>query len=290
MDKNISIVIPVYNEAPGVLNVITSLKNELASLGLNNYEIIAVNDASKDNSKNILESIFGIKIINQPYNKGYGACLKTGARQAKYDWLLFFDADGQHQPEYIREMLKYTDEYDLIAGERVGYQGPWLRQPGKKFIHWLAFYLLGQKVKDFNCGLRLIKKKEFLRFAHILPDGFSCSTTTIFAFLKEKLNLKFVPVKINKRQGGKSLIRPKEAIIYLMLILRLIMLFSPLRIFFPVSLILVLFGLGYLIYDLFWMFNVSEGTIFILITSILVFFFGLMADQISALRREINKR
>jgi len=289
--KNISIIIPSYNEEYNIQQVISDLKNKLSSLDLESFEIIVVNDASTDNTKKIISNpqLFGIKIINHPYNKGYGASLKTGARAARYDWILTFDADGQHNPDYISDLLKYTDNYDLISGERVGYQGPWIRQPGKKVIHWLARYLLGKKVKDFNCGLRLIKRNEFLRFAHLYPDGFSCSTTSIFAFLKEKLNVKFVTVKINKRDGGKSKVNFKDAVTYFMLILRLIMLFSPLRIFFPISLILFLFGFGFLIYDL-TLLNISEGTIFILITSILIFFFGLMADQIAALRREINKK
>ncbi len=282
----LSIIVPTYNEEAAILSVISGLKEELNNLGLE-YEIIVVDDASSDKTADILRTINEIKIIHHPYNKGQGASLKTGARNAIYDWLLFFDSDGQHKTEYIKEMLNYANDFDLIAGERVGYQGPWIRQPGKKIIHWLAKYLLRQNVMDFNCGLRLIKKDKFLKFVHILPDGFSCSTTTIFAFLKEKLNIKFVPVEINKRDGGKSLVKPAEAVIYFMLIFRLIMLFSPLRVFFPVSLFLFLIGFAYLIYDLTVM-NISEGTIFILLTSILIFFFGLIADQIAALRREIN--
>lgn len=283
----ISAIIPAYNEESTIKSVIQELKKELGSLNLE-YEIIVVNDASTDQTKNVLKNIKNIKIIHQPYNKGKGACLKTAAQQVKYNWLLFFDADGQHRPEYIKQMIKYTNNFDLISGQRIGYQGPWIRQPAKKVIHWLGFYLLGQKVSDLNCGLRLIKKEKFLRFAHILPDGFSCSTTIIFAFLKEKLNIKFVPIKINKRVAGQSLVKAPEALTYLMLILRLIMLFSPLRIFLPISFILFLIGLGSLIYDIIT-FNISEGTILILITSILIFFFGLTADQISAVRREIKE-
>jgi len=296
MNKKISIIIPCYNEENSIDLTLLNLKHFLSDLNLDEYEIIVINDASTDTTRKHLEDgvKFGvskeIKIINHFYNKGYGAALKTGARKAQYEWLLFFDADGQHNPKYIKDFIDIIDkqDYDLVAGERVGYQGPWVRQPGKKLIHWLAKYLLGRDIKDFNCGFRLIKKESFLRFAHLYPDGFSCSTTTLFAFYKENLNVKFVPIEINKRQGGKSMVRPHDAVIYLMLILRLITLFSPLRIFFPVSFILGLIGLLSLVFDLFIYFDVSEGTIFILITSILIFFFGLLADQISALRREIK--
>jgi len=287
----LSIIIPVYNEADVVENVIADLKKELAGLNLETYEIIAVNDCSTDATPEKLKQIPEIKIINQPYNKGNGAALKTGARTASFDWLLFFDADGQHKPEYIKEMLKHMDTFDLVSGERVGYQGPAMRQPGKKLIHWLARYLLGAKIKDFNCGLRLIKKDQFLRFAHLYPDGFSCSTTTIFAFLKEKLNIKFIPVEVNKRQGGKSMVKPKEAVRYFMLIMRLIMLFSPLKIFLPISTLLC--GLAILIFvlDLLFIPGFHDTTIGLLIfSSIMIFFSGLIADQIAALRREIGDK
>ena len=290
--KNISVIIPAYNEADSIKSVLDNLKHTLNSLNLENYEIVVVNDASTDNTKEILENVDGIKIVNHSYNKGYGAGLKTGARSAKHEWILTFDADGQHNPKYIEEMLKYTNEFDLISGETQGYQGPWIRQPGKKVIHWLARYLLGHKINDFNCGLRLIKRNEFLRFAHLYPDGFSCSTTSIFAFLKEKLNVKFIPLEINKRSGGKSLVNSKDALTYFMLIIRLIMLFSPLRIFLPVSILFFLAFLGLFLNDMFLseFNNITDSTVLLFITSILIFFFGLIADQMAAIRRELNRK
>lgn len=285
---NLSVIIPVFNEADTIRKVIQELKQKLNQLNLDNFEIIVINDASTDGTAQILTEIEDIKIITQPYNKGYGAALKIGAKNALYDWLIFYDADGQHKPEYIKNFLPHLENYDLVAGERINYQGPWIRQPGKKFVHWLAFYLFKQKIKDVNCGLRFVKKQHFLNLMHIFPDGFSISTTTVFAFFREKLNVKFVPVEINKRAGGKSMVKPNQAAVYLMLIFRLVMLFSPLRIFLPVSGFLFVIGFTYLIYDLSIM-NISEGTIFILITSILIFLFGLVADQIAALRRELHE-
>ncbi|MFH1456766.1 MAG: glycosyltransferase family 2 protein [Patescibacteria group bacterium] len=289
--KQVSVIIPVFNEQETVSDVIKNIKLELHKLNLT-YEIIAVNDCSTDNTKNILQNIENIKIINHSYNKGNGAALKTGARTAQYDWILTFDADGQHNPEYIAEMLKYTDDYDLISGERVGYKGPWIRQPGKKIIHWLARYLLGHKINDFNCGLRLVKRNEFLRFAHLYPDGFSCCTTSIFAFLKEKLNIKFIPIKINKRENGKSQVSTKDAFTYLMLIIRLIMLFSPLRIFLPISFLFFLLFIFLFINDMLIseFNNISDSTVLLFISSVLIFFFGLIADQLAAIRRELNKK
>lgn len=287
--QGLSIIIPAYNEAESLESVIAGLKQELTKLVLENYEIIVVNDGSTDKTVEILMQIEGIKVKSHPYNKGYGAALKTGAVAARFNWLLFFDAEGQHRPEYIKELLKYATGFDLIAGERLGYQGPWLRQPAKKVIHALAFYLFGQKVKDLNCGLRLIKKDQFLRFSHILPDGFSCSTTTVFTFFKEKLNVKFVPVIINKRGAGKSLVRPRQAFIYFLLILRLLMLFSPLRAFLPLSVVLFALALVIFLYDIFLIHGFHNMTISLLLfSSLMIFFFGLLADQVAALRREIR--
>lgn len=285
-EKSLSIIIPAYNEAETIGKTIEGLKNATSSLPLN-FEIIVVNDASTDNTSDILKNIANIKIIVQPYNKGYGAALKTGAKAAQSEWLMFFDADGQHRPEYIKEMIPFMDNFDLISGERISYQGPWLRQPGKKLIHLLALYLLNKKIADFNCGLRLIKKNEFLRFSHILPNGFSCSTTSLFAFMKEGLNVKFIPIQIDKRGGGKSMVKPKEFFTYLILVMRLTMLFSPLRFFLPISLILGMTGLVMIITGLI-MNNIAKSTILVVLSAIIIFFFGLLADQIAALRREIN--
>ena len=286
-NKAISIIIPAYNEADSIIKTITDLKENIEKLPFT-FEIIVVDDASTDQTPALIKDMPGLKIITQPYNKGYGAALKSGAKVAQSDWLLFFDADGQHKPQYISTMLPYMDRFDLISGQRVGYQGPLIRQPGKKAIHLLAIFLLGRKISDFNCGLRLIKKEHFLRFSHILPNGFSCSTTIIFAFYKEKLDIKFVPIQIEKRGGGKSMVKPKEAFIYFMLIIRLIILFSPLRFFLPISLLLFVFGAGLFIYDASLQGRISVSTVLILITSILIFFFGLIADQIAAIRREIH--
>jgi len=284
----ISIIIPNYNDADALPNVLDSLFDTISKMDIE-YEILIINDGSTDQSENILKQDKRIKLINHPYNKGYGASLKTGAKNAQYDWLVFFDADGQHQASDIEKMLPYTENFDLISGERIGYQGPWIRQPGKKMIHYLARYLLGEKIADLNCGLRLINKKEFLRFANILPNGFSCSTTTLFAFLREGLNVKFIPIQINKRETGKSMVKPKEFIIYLMLIIRLMMLFSPLRIFLPISIFLGLISLVMIIFGI-TTYNISKSTLLMATSTMIIFFFGLIADQIAAIRREINSR
>ncbi len=281
-----SIIIPAYNEEKSVAQVITGLKNFLSKEEYD-YEIIVIDDGSTDQTNKILKNIKNIKLISHPYNKGYGAAIKTGVKNAQYDWLLFYDSDGQHQPKYIEKLIKYTKRYDMIIGARVGYQGPLNRQPGKKLLNWVANYLVQQKIPDLNSGFRLVKKDIFLRFSHILPNGFSLSTTITLAFFKEALNVKYISIKINKRKG-KSSVTVKDGFETLMLILRTITLFSPLRVFLPVSGLILGLALLSLVLDIIhtYSFNIGDTTILLFISSLFFFFFGLLADQISATRRE----
>lgn len=283
--KQLSVIIPVYNEEAVIEKIIAGLKVELAKLDLD-YEIITVNDGSKDKTKEILENIDGITLINHPYNKGYGASLKTGIRNTKFENLLFFDADGQHRAEEIPNFLKYIGEFDMVSGARTkGYKGPYIRQPGKRLLNIIANYLAEQKIPDLNCGFRLIKKSEIMRFFHILPNGFSFSTTTTLVFIKDGLNVKFIPVEINKR-AGKSTVKPKDAYRMFTLILRMILLFSPLKVFMPASGLLFTLSALSLINDIITNYkttlNIGDATILLFISSLLVFFFGLLADQIAS--------
>jgi len=284
----LSVIIPVYNEEETVGQVIAGLKEELNKIGLE-YEIIAVNDGSTDKSKEILEKISGLRLINHPYNKGNGASVKTGAKNAKFDWLLTFDADGQHKPEYIKEFIKYSDQYDMITGWRQGYKGPFIRQPGKKMLHLIANYLVERKIPDLNCGFRLLKRDLFLKYEHLLPDGFYC-TTSILTFLKEGLNVKYVPIYINKRIRGKSSVKISDGFRTIMLVVRLIMLFSPLKIFMPIAMAGFIVSLAMMAYIMiqthFDMISKSGG--FLFVASLLIFLFGLLADQVAAIRRHLQ--
>jgi glycosyltransferase involved in cell wall biosynthesis len=289
--KNLSVIIPVYNEEKVVGETINGLKKELTRLNLN-YEIIAINDGSTDKTKDVLEKIEGIEILNHPYNKGNGAALKTGIKAAKFDNLLFFDADGQHKAEYIQELIKYSNDFDMVVGARTGYKGPFIRQPGKKILLWLANYLSNQRIPDLNCGFRIIKKDQLSKLAHLLCDGFSFYTTVTLIFISEGLSIKYIPITINKRRG-KSKVKSKDALDTFILILRIILLSSPLRVFLPITGTLILLGFISFIIDIIQsaktLLNISDSTILLFISSLLVFFFGLLADQIAAIRKEIKK-
>ncbi len=285
----ISVIVPVFNEESALEQTLQNLKKELASLSII-FEIIVVDDGSTDTSPIILEKIPGIKIIKHPYKKGYGAGLKTGVKHAQHEWLLFFDSDGQHKTEYIRDFIEGTNQYDLIIGSRQGYQGPFLRQPGKKLIRLVANYLVESKIPDLNCGMRLLKKEHFLRYKHLFPNNFSLSTTSTLAFIKEGLTVKFLPVTINKR-AGKSTLKVSDGFKTILLALRLIMLFSPLKIFLPIAILGLVVSLSMMAYDLLTTHFalISKSSRFLFAASLLVFLFGLLADQIAAIRREIKR-
>lgn len=280
-----SIIIPAYNEEKAIKSTLDDLKNFLENnYQSSDYEIIVVNDGSTDKTKEILETISGIKTINHQYNKGYGASIKDGVKNSKHDWMLLFDADGQHNAKYIPQLIKEAGNTDMVVGKRIGYQGPSIRQPGKKILKWIAQYLTEQKIPDINSGFRIIKKEYFNQFVHLFPNGFSISTTSTMAFLNAGLNINYIPIEINKRTG-KSTVKPHHAISTTLLIFRTIMLFNPLKIFFPISFFTGLLTVGFLVWDI-YLFDISGTTIILFITTIMVFCFGLLADQISSIRRD----
>lgn len=282
---NATIVIPAYNEAGGIQNVLEELRSAKPDL-----PVIVIDDGSTDNTGEIARSVPGVTVITHKRNKGYGAALKTGIRKADTEWIMTYDSDGQHTPENLDAVLReMDDESDLIIGKREGYKGPLLRQPGKWLIGRVANYLTETKIPDYNSGLRAFRREQVLKYLHLFPDGFSISTTSTVCFLKEGLNVHWVPISIKERTG-KSTVRPRDAVKTLMLIVRLIMLFSPLRIFFPASVLAGLLTVGLLGYELTINRNVSDASVALLSLTCILFFFGLLADQVACLRREIGKR
>jgi glycosyltransferase involved in cell wall biosynthesis len=282
----ISIIIPVYNEEHAVRGVIEKLKKELSRHHFF-YEIIAVNDGSSDGSGKILKDMEGIQYLAHPYNKGYGASLKTGAFVAKYDWLVFYDADGQHRPEYIPELIRSVDSYAMVVGSRRAYKGPIIRQPGKFILGKLANYLVDFKIPDLNSGLRLVRKDLFARFVHLYPNGFSLSTTITMAFLKSGLDVKYIPIDIENRAGGQSAVKPKHALQTLLLMVRIITLFAPMRFFFPVTFFVFLFAFVSFMYDIL-KFNLTDTTVALFLSSLFTLFFGVLLDHVAAIRRELH--
>ncbi len=280
-----SIIIPVYNEGESAKHTLEELRVFLDK-NTGEHEIIAVDDGSDQHTKNMLKEVSGIKLITHDRNRGYGAALKTGVKNSSYDWVMFFDSDGQHKTEYIPGLLKHTDNYDMVVGARSTYKGPFLRQPGKRFLKLLAEYLVNAKIPDLNSGFRLIKKSGFFRFMHLFPNSFSLTTTITLAFFREGLDVKYIPITINKRGSStKSTVKTKHGLQTILLIMRMIMLFNPLKIFLPTSLLLLLLGIIFSIYGIIAFGNFPISGLLILLTSFIVFFNGLLADQTSTIIR-----
>ena len=278
----ITVVIPAFNEEKGIRKVIDGLK-KLPIVD----EIIVVNDGSTDSTREKAAD-GGVNVISHETNSGYGASLKTGIIHSGNNVIALIDGDAQHNPDDVMSMSKYIAEYDMISGaRRKGIHSPLWRQPGKMFIAALANYLAGYKIPDLNCGLRIVKKESILPYLRVLPDKFSFSTTSMVFFIKDGFKVKFVPITAQKRIGVSTL-RVHHGFDTIILVLRMITLFEPLKIFLPVS--MTFFTVGFLLatYEYFVFHKFGATSLFLGITSLLFFFFGLVADQIATIRKELK--
>lgn len=283
---DVTIIIPAYNEEEGITDVITQLK-ELSEN--ENHEILIVDDGSTDNTYK-LASDTGVKVIRHPYNKGYGAALKTGIRNAKADIVLFMDADGQHKPSDIQKLIQYIGDYDMVVGARTKKSKiSLLRRPGKKILGITANYLAGMKIPDLNSGFRALKKDVAMEFMHILPNSFSFSTTITLALITSGYSVKYVPIEAPERVGTSKIKPFRDGFRFILMIVRTIALFNPLKIFLPLSLVLFLSGMSNLIYEAIVYLNISDTSVFLIISSLIIFFFGVLSDQVSVLIRGREK-
>ncbi len=275
-----TVIIPVYNEKDAVKEVISSIK-ELLDFNKILYEIITVNDGSSDSSREVLSAIDGIKLINHPYNKGYGAALKTGIKNAKYDYICIIDADNTYPVKAIIEMYSFVGEYDMIVGARIGANVdiPFQKKYAKIIITKLANYLVGSKIPDLNSGLRIFKKEIALINLNILPSGFSFTTTITCATMTGDYFVKFYPIDYFKRTG-ESKIRPFHFFEFMLLVIRLNVYFKPLKIFLPVSFLFFVSGFLRALYTVIRdNGKIHELSLILLTFGLMFFFIGLIADM-----------
>ena len=238
--KDLTVIIPAFNEDQGIKNTIINLKKYIDKF---KWGIIVVNDCSSDKTGAILEKIEGIKVINHPYNKGYGASLKTGIRNTNSKYIAFYDGDGQHEPGDLINIVKKTKYFDMIIGERTkNSHKDLIRIPGKWILSKIANFLTGRKIPDLNSGLRVIKRDIILNLLHLMPDGFSFSTTSTIAFFNMGFSVGYFPITVKKRTGKSSVKQIRHGSSTILLIFRLIVLFNPLKVFLPVSFFLFITG------------------------------------------------
>lgn len=285
--SRVSVLIPAYNEEASIGELITTLTK------MHGWrEILVVDDGSTDATADIAEQA-GARVIRHPYNKGNGATVKTAARACRGEFLLLMDADGQHDPIDIDAFLDALDRYDLAIGARnFSQQASVSRGLGNSLLNKLASILVEFPIQDLTSGFRAARKDKFLEFVHLLPNGFSYPTTSTLAFLRAGYNVVFLPIAGKQRAGSsESKMRPwRQGWRFVMIILRIVTLFSPLRVFFPIALVPFVLGVGYMGYTIATEMHVTNTSVLLITGSAVVFLFGLLSEQIAALRFETKDR
>jgi glycosyltransferase involved in cell wall biosynthesis len=282
----ISIVLPAKNEA----KALETLLPRIAAL-MPESEIIVANDGSTDNSGDIAAS-FGSKVLQHPYSKGNGAAIKSGARAATGDILVFMDADGQHQPEDIQRLLAKLDEgYDMVVGARsMSGQAGLHRATANGFYNRLASWMVGHKVADLTSGFRAVRADKFRQFLYLLPNGFSYPTTITMSFFRAGYSVAYIPIHAPKRIGKSHIRLFKDGARFLLIIFKIGSLYSPLKLFAPLSLGFFATGLGYYLYTYLTMQRFTNMSALLFISAVMVFLIGLISEQITALMYKDSER
>lgn len=275
----LSIVIPAKNEAASLRHLLPELQ-----MLYPNAEIIVVDDGSSDDTATLCAAQ-GLSVVSHARCRGNGASIKSGARAATGDLLLFMDADGQHVPGEIPLLLdKLAEGFDMVVGARGAQSQASLgRLLANSFYNWLASWISGHPVEDLTSGFRVVRRRRFLPFLHLLPNGFSYPTTITMAFFRAGFGVAYVPTSARRRQGRSHIRLPKDGLRFLIIIFKIGTLYSPLKIFLPVSALFFVAGLGNYLYS--YLFRHSFGTMsaVLLLCAILVFLIGLVSEQITAL-------
>jgi glycosyltransferase involved in cell wall biosynthesis len=274
-----TIVIPAKNEAQGLKEILPKLQN------LGAQEIIVVDDGSTDDTKVLSES-FGCRVISHPYSMGNGAAVKSGAREVTTDTILFMDADGQHDPDNIPDLLaQYNNGYDMMVGARTSQdsQAGVARGFGNKLYNWFASWMVGQKIEDLTSGFRVVNRKKFLQFLYMLPNGFSYPTTSTMAFFRVGYKVGYLPVTMPRRIGTSHLHLFRDGVKFLLIIFKIGTLYSPLKIFFPIALLQFFLGLGRYAYTLLTDGTFTNMSALLMSSGVTIFLIGLVSEQISNL-------
>lgn len=284
----VSLVVPAYNEEGAIGAQIERIQAVMGGSGWP-YELIVVDDGSTDGTSREARRD-AVRLIELPRNRGYGAALKAGIAAARNEWVVILDADGTYPAEAIPAMLERAEQYDMVVGARVGENVniPLARRPAKWFLARLASYLAEQPIPDLNSGLRVLKKPLVEKYEHLLPSGFSFTTTITLALLCNDHSVYYHPIEYHKRVG-RSKIRPGHAYEFLMLILRTVIYFNPLRVFLPLGAVFFLAGVAKFIYDIF-LWNLSESAVMGILAGVLLWAVGLLADQISRIALALKSK
>ena len=278
----LSIVIPVFNEAARLGETLSTVRG----LHLTGSEIIVIDDGSTDGSADVALA-GGANVIRHPYNIGNGAAVKSGIRAARGRLLVLMDGDGQHQPEDIPKLIAESHDYHMVVGARAkGSKRRFHRYAANVVYNLLASYVTRFKVQDLTSGFRLLSRQDALRFIDLLPNTFSYPTTLTLAFLRSGLTVKYVPIQTLYRAGQSKISLVTDGIRFLLIITKIATLFSPFRVFLPVSIFFFLGGMTNYIYTYVTTHRFTNMSVFLLTTAVIIFMLGLISEQIALLRME----
>ena len=274
----LTIILPAYNEGPVIGQVISKIRSLYPDSS--DVEVLVIDDGSTDGTGEAAAEA-GARVIRHPYNKGNGAAIKTGIRSARGEVLVMMDADGQHDPGDIERLVARLDEYDMVVGARRGADQAWHRRIANGVYNRFATYLASFPIQDLTSGFRAIRRSLALSFCYLLPNTFSYTTTLTQSVVKAGYNLIYVPIQVKRRMGKSNIKLQRDGMRFLLIMIRIATLFSPLKVFLPAGLIVFLPGFAYAIYKLIvhepWtlpiVIAVSIGTLVIML--------GLISEQIA---------
>ena len=276
---NISIVIPAYNEETVIGQIVAHIHSLYPA-----FEIIVIDDGSTDNTANKAREA-GAKVFQHPYNIGNGAAVKTGIRKASGDVIVLMDGDGQHDPADIARLLEESGHYDMVVGTRHGSSQASL---GRRIANWfynkLASYVAKYPIKDLTSGFRVLHKDTVIKFLYLFPNTFSYPTTSTLTYLRSGHTIKYIPICQHRRIGKSKIKLLEDGSRFILIILRIATLFSPMRIFLPVSAFFLLTGLVYYIYSYCTHHSFTNMSALLLSVGIMVFLMGLISEQITQMR------
>jgi glycosyltransferase involved in cell wall biosynthesis len=277
----VSIVIPAYNESEAIVEVIGVLRAAAPW-----REIIVVDDGSID-ATGERAAMAGATVVTHPYNIGNGAAVKNGIRRATGEYILIVDADGQHPPEDALRLVEKLGTYDLVIGARsTETQATHARRAGNGLLNRLASYLTGREIPDLTSGFRGARASGLREFLHLLTKGFSTHTTTTLALINGGYSVTFEPIHARQRTGQSKIRLARDGAKFLMIIFKIITLFSPFRIFLPISAASFALGAGYGIWNVAMHARIPNGSVLLILFAVVVFLVGLVSEQIAALRFE----
>lgn len=287
MLKEVSIIIPAYNEETQIQQVLVELRALFYAHHVS-AEIIVVDDGSQDATA-LAAKAAGARVIRHRSNRGYGAALKTGILAARHEIVGIIDADGTYPAKFLPEMLEEIEQADMVVGARIGQNVhiPLVRRPAKWVLKRLANYVSNARIPDLNSGLRLFRRDIAMQYFPILPDQFSFTTTITLAMHSDKYAVTYIPIDYRKR-NGRSKIVPWDAGSFAILILRTAMLYRPLRVFVPLALVCLTYGLVKMVFDLTHDPNISASALLALVSTLLIILIGMLGDAIATRLGRLN--